>query len=781
MRTSITALLALALIGATMVAVFSPASAGAAGANGPDRVYFPQTGHYLAYGFLTYWRDNGGVMTFGYPITGEMKDSYSGLTVQYFQRAVFEYHPNNPAPYQVELRLLGSEFTANKRSEAPFQHVNAATNADCTYYAVTGHRLCFGFRDYWQDHGGLAIFGYPISEEFTENGMTVQYFQRARFEYHPNNPAKYQVELGLLGEWNVAFHTISTSPIPQSSDVPTYSPSLWSVGRCYAWQLQLTRGRTGVAAGSTGIVFTFQNTSDATCTLYGYPGMLMLDSHGKPMPTSVIRGHGSAFVDVPPSLVTLPPNGFASFAISYANVPLGNQSYQTACPESSRLLVTPPNDYHQLGIGATISPCEGVIHVSSVVAGTGGPSAPTVALASAEAPATTEIPAGSGFFTTGAGNGADWALTSTRLFVTTNAGVSWSSTPLPTGVGELSNDADDATVDSSGALWLLSNQGNVVSFYRAAGPDSPWTRTSVTLSWPAAVSNGATMPTPDEISFGRDAPGVVTAVAEEEGTQSGPASLVLMSTNDGRTFQQYDPPTTFGGWSTAFTSASTGVIVGDGYYGSDRGNTGTDFRSAVYDTTNGGTSWNPAELQGVSRQQLTETRFSTPLVDGTHIYIAATLLTSEGVQRLHLYASNDGGKSFALKASFVGPGTAKGAWAPLLGVNGTNVWMLLNGSGTLYKSSNNGATWATATSPSLRAQLFPTIDLTSGSSGGAWVLSYNCTASGTSCPETDEFLATTDGGNHWQVRASYNPPIDSETAVPQPSAPVCNGPTCPPR
>lgn len=51
----------------------------------------------------------------------------------------------------------------------------------------------------------LALFGFPISEPMMETnaeGDTVltQWFERARFEFHPNNPPQYQVLLGLLGK-----------------------------------------------------------------------------------------------------------------------------------------------------------------------------------------------------------------------------------------------------------------------------------------------------------------------------------------------------------------------------------------------------------------------------------------------------------------------------------------------------------------------------------------------------------------------------------------------------
>ncbi|NTW00543.1 MAG: sortase, partial [Oscillochloris sp.] len=51
--------------------------------------------------------------------------------------------------------------------------------------------------------GGLAVFGYPISEPFDEDvgsgTRQVQYFERNRFEEHPEEPAAYRVQLGRLG------------------------------------------------------------------------------------------------------------------------------------------------------------------------------------------------------------------------------------------------------------------------------------------------------------------------------------------------------------------------------------------------------------------------------------------------------------------------------------------------------------------------------------------------------------------------------------------------------
>src|SRR5947207_14288302 len=75
-------------------------------------------------------------------------------------------------------------------------------------FLQTGFTLsdAHGFLPYWRAHGGLAQFGYPLSQEAVEvsptNGRVyiTQWFERNRFEYHPeNSDPQYQVLLGLLG------------------------------------------------------------------------------------------------------------------------------------------------------------------------------------------------------------------------------------------------------------------------------------------------------------------------------------------------------------------------------------------------------------------------------------------------------------------------------------------------------------------------------------------------------------------------------------------------------
>ncbi len=167
-----------------------------------ERRYFAESGHSLAEPFKGYWEKNGGLAQFGYPLTEPFTersiDDGKEYTVQYFERARFESHPEAPDPqYRVLLGFLGKGF------HPPDPAVKAKEGA--RFFAETGHNVGGAFRARWEAGGGLAIYGLPISEEIKEispidgKTYTVQYFERARFEYHPENTAPYDVLLGQLG------------------------------------------------------------------------------------------------------------------------------------------------------------------------------------------------------------------------------------------------------------------------------------------------------------------------------------------------------------------------------------------------------------------------------------------------------------------------------------------------------------------------------------------------------------------------------------------------------
>lgn len=207
--------------------------------------------------FQSFYQASGGLMIFGYPISAASSDS--GQLVQFFERQRFEAHPEaSGTPYSIQLGLLGVDDAQRRglTTSAPFQPLPASTGTDanCTFYAQTGHRLCNGFKRYWQTNGlefgdagisareSLALFGYPLSEEFVDpgTGFVTQYFERARFEYHPENAGtSYDVLLGLLGrgaadatptaDFAAKRRTSASTGAPGGSTSVTSAPLLFSV------------------------------------------------------------------------------------------------------------------------------------------------------------------------------------------------------------------------------------------------------------------------------------------------------------------------------------------------------------------------------------------------------------------------------------------------------------------------------------------------------------------------------------------------------------------------
>jgi hypothetical protein len=69
------------------------------------------------------------------------------------------------------------------------------------YYPESGHHVAPVFVPFFRAWGGLERFGLPRTEEFVEEGVLVQYFQRAKLEHHPEHRGTpYEVQFALLGE-----------------------------------------------------------------------------------------------------------------------------------------------------------------------------------------------------------------------------------------------------------------------------------------------------------------------------------------------------------------------------------------------------------------------------------------------------------------------------------------------------------------------------------------------------------------------------------------------------
>ena len=190
---------------------------------------FTETGKTVSGPFLSYWDSHGGVAQQGYPLTGEMSESSplngKPYTVQYFERAVFERHPENAPPFDVLLSQLGTFRFKEKYPQGMASQRLSTDNP--RRFVETGYTVGGKFRTYWEAHGGVAQQGLPISNELQEKSdldgkiYTVQYFERAVMELHPANAAPYDVLLSQLGRLRLQVQAATPIlPAPVSTNLP---------------------------------------------------------------------------------------------------------------------------------------------------------------------------------------------------------------------------------------------------------------------------------------------------------------------------------------------------------------------------------------------------------------------------------------------------------------------------------------------------------------------------------------------------------------------------------
>lgn len=194
---------------------------------------------------VAFWQHQGGLTIFGQPLAPSQSHDIDGVTIisQQFERARLEFHPNNQQPYTILLGLLGAQSLSgiDVTTLSPVAPPHITTKAtSCKSFAGTSYQACGDFLDYWHKHGlqhdrnpqisdteSLALFGIPLTppyiREINGESLVVQVFERARMEYHPNNPPAYRIQLGLLGS---ELQASTTTPRVEPTPTATASVSL---------------------------------------------------------------------------------------------------------------------------------------------------------------------------------------------------------------------------------------------------------------------------------------------------------------------------------------------------------------------------------------------------------------------------------------------------------------------------------------------------------------------------------------------------------------------------
>ena len=283
--------------------------------------YFSETGHNVKGDFLKFYNNNSNaVFLYGYPITEEFT-SKDGKTVQYFQRARFEYRADLPEGQRVQVTQLGRTTYVSTGA------LDVSNSFACRIYSETGYPVCFAFLEFFDQYGGETQFGYPISGfEYHENKI-VQYFEKARMEWQPWKAEGQRVVISDLGR--IYFDNLGEDPALLSPVKPLNNTSTNIVNlqvRAFAW-------KAVTLASDSQLIFVIvqdqnlQPVANSNCTTLTHwpdgrtePTMLTTNSNGVGMvPLSFTsQPYGSLiYVDVACRFSNFTANTTTSFRIWY--------------------------------------------------------------------------------------------------------------------------------------------------------------------------------------------------------------------------------------------------------------------------------------------------------------------------------------------------------------------------------------------------------------------------------------------------------------------------------
>jgi LPXTG-site transpeptidase (sortase) family protein len=195
-------------------------------ANTPELRYFAEaTGHTISDPFLSRWIAENGAVTLGNPITEPVE--LDGKTVQFFEYGLLAHGSSKTARQAAGGTLLALDVQAHspnsgRRSPSPIdvaggQSVAADPGQNGAVWSAKTHRTIFGaILSYYNDHGGAASFGQPLSEPYVSGGFTLQWFEYGRIEVAQNGGAVSSAPVGyeLARRLGVDSKTVKRAGLP---------------------------------------------------------------------------------------------------------------------------------------------------------------------------------------------------------------------------------------------------------------------------------------------------------------------------------------------------------------------------------------------------------------------------------------------------------------------------------------------------------------------------------------------------------------------------------------
>jgi hypothetical protein len=163
----------------------------------------------------------------------------------------------------------------------------------------------------------------------------------------------------------------STPSSPASSPTPAAptSSAPASAASCLTSNLRITLGNGGAGAGTDFTILDFTNSGTSACTLFGFPGVSLINSSGAQIGAAATRNPSKAA-----TVITLAPGAKANATLGVANA----ENYPaSACKPTAaaQLKVFPPNQTQALELPFTATGCAVTsthqLSVTAVTAGAG--------------------------------------------------------------------------------------------------------------------------------------------------------------------------------------------------------------------------------------------------------------------------------------------------------------------------------------------------------------------------------------------------------------------------
>lgn len=162
-------------------------------------------------------------------------------------------------------------------------------------------------------------------------------------------------------------HATTTSRPTTTTSAPATTTTKPASTVCQVAQLTVAVSGSSGAAGSIYSTYSLTNSSSSTCTLYGYPGMLLLSGSGQALPTNVVRTSQWEGIQITPATVSLAPGQAAWFNTLTSDVTQAT----TTCSQATQVEVTPPTNTAHAVVQNRMRVCDnGRISVSAVFGAT---------------------------------------------------------------------------------------------------------------------------------------------------------------------------------------------------------------------------------------------------------------------------------------------------------------------------------------------------------------------------------------------------------------------------